>query len=71
MDYDKSRLLHKVSRKEVASGAHVHFIRGGKHYVASWNKSGEMVVFTANRDGVITDFTGIYDRWTNAAKHLF
>ena len=65
------KLLHKVSSKEVVSGTHVHFIRGGKHYVASWNKEGEMIVFTATRDGTINDFTGVYDMWTNAAKHLF
>ena len=71
MDYDKSRLLHKVSRKAVHSGTHVHFTRDGKHYVASRNKRGEMMVFTANKDGIITCFMGVYDMWTNAAQHLF
>ncbi len=61
----------KLSQKKVHTGTHVHFTRGGKHYVASWNDKGELVVFEASRDGEISNYYGVYDMWTNAVQHLF
>ena len=52
----------------------VHVKRGGYHFVVSWNMNiDDIVVFKSDKLGVVSDYTGVYESWTNynVLRHLF
>jgi len=52
----------------------VHVTRSGEHFVVSWNMNiDEIVVFRSDRLGVISNYTGVHEGWTNynVLRHLF
>jgi len=50
---------------------HVHFSRGEQYFVASHNGR-EILIFPANKQGEITEWTEVTDLWTiEAGSYLF
>ena len=70
----KEKIMEDItvtSKKHDGIGTKIHFSKGDNHYVASDNGI-ERLIFEADKNGNIIDWSGVYDRWTNdVIDHLF